>query len=60
MESKRGSEGMKSSGVFPDFHGVAIHDCWMSYFKYDTILHAICNAHLLRELNGVYILTPVD
>lgn len=51
---------MKSSGVFPDFHGVAIHDCWMSYFKYDAILHAICNAHLLRELNGVYILTPVD
>ena len=28
-------------------------DCWMSYFKYDDILHAICNAHLLRELNGV-------
>jgi len=53
VEIKRGIKGMDSSGVLPDFHGVAVHDCWMSYFKYDDMLHAICNAHLLRELNGV-------
>ena len=23
------------------------------YWKYDGLLHAICNAHLLRELTGI-------
>ena len=29
------------------------HDCWGSYWKYQDVTHAICCAHLLRELNGV-------
>lgn len=49
---KRGHVGMTEMGVLPKFQGVAIHDCWASYWKFD-ILHAICCAHLLRELNGV-------
>lgn len=49
---KRGHAGMTEMDVLPDFHGVAIHDCWASYWKFD-VLHAICCAHLLRELNGV-------
>ena len=28
-------------------------DCWGSYWKYSDCLHAICRAHLLRELNGI-------
>ncbi len=35
------------------FHGVAVHDCWSPYWKYEGIRHAVCNAHLLRELTGV-------
>lgn len=49
---KRGNIGMTDMGVLPEFNGVAIHDCWASYWKFD-VLHAICCAHLLRELNGV-------
>ena len=49
---KRGHAGMTEMDVLPNFHGVAIHDCWASYWKFD-ILHAVCCAHLLRELNGV-------
>ena len=53
IEDKRGYEGMESSDVLPHFNGIAVHDCWASYWKYDQVTHAICCAHLLRELTGV-------
>lgn len=53
MEEKRGTIGMNSSGVLPDFQGIAVHDCWKSYWSYEAVTHAICCAHLLRELTGV-------
>lgn len=53
VEEKRGTIGMNSSGVLPNFSGVAIHDFWMPYFKYEGSSHAVCNAHLLRELTGI-------
>jgi transposase len=52
VEEKRGKKGMESNGVLSDFNGIAIHDFWKPYFNYD-IDHAVCNAHLLRELTGV-------
>ena len=52
LSDKRGSKGMDEGGVLPNFHGIAIHDCWAPYWKYD-MEHGICCAHLLRELNGV-------
>ena len=30
-----------------------MHDCWASYFHYDGCRHAICGAHLLRELQAL-------
>ena len=53
VEEKRGKIGMDTSGVLPDFQGIAVHDCWNSYWSYNGVTHAICCAHLLRELVGV-------
>jgi transposase len=53
LNKKRGHEGMEAAGVLPKFHGIAVHDCWASYWKYGDITHGICCAHLLRELTGV-------
>jgi len=50
---KRGTEGTDDNGVLKDFGGVAVHDCWSPYFQYDNCSHALCNAHLVRELQGV-------
>lgn len=52
VHQKRGIEGMNDNGVLDKFHGVAVHDCWKSYWSYD-ITHAVCCAHLLRELTGI-------
>lgn len=50
---KRGNEATDAIGILKEFHGVLVHDFWKSYFMYDQCLHALCNAHILRELNGV-------
>jgi transposase len=50
VNAKRGHEGMEAGQVLPWFLGVAVHDCWLPYWKYSRILHALCCAHLLREL----------
>lgn len=46
---KRGKEALDSFGILPGFLGVAVHDGWKPYAHYDC-LHALCNAHHLREL----------
>ena len=53
ISKKRGKEGIDAGGVLPEFAGIVVHDCWASYWKYKQILHALCCAHLLRELTGV-------
>ena len=53
IHKKRGHLGMDDLGILPLFKGIVVHDCWTSYWKYPDITHAVCCAHLLRELNGV-------
>ena len=49
---KRGSEAIDAMGILPEFNGVAVHDGWKPYNVYDCD-HALCNAHLQRELTGI-------
>ena len=38
----------------PDLEGgVVVHDHWRAYYALENVLHAFCNAHLLRELQAV-------
>ena len=53
IHQKRGQIGMDAADVLPHARGIIVHDCWGSYWKYQDVTHAICCAHLLRELNGV-------
>ena len=53
INQKRGQVGMDAADVLPHARGIIVHDCWSSYWKYQDVTHAICCAHLLRELNGV-------
>ncbi len=49
----RGSEAMDSIGILPLFGGVLCHDHAKAYYTYSCI-HALCNAHHIRELEGVW------
>lgn len=51
--ARRGREAMDAAGVLPAFTGIAVHDCWKPYWCYQ-VEHALCNAHAVRELTGVY------
>ena len=53
VHENRGQKGTDDNGVLKGFEGTAVHDCWQPYFKYENCQHALCNAHLLRELQGV-------
>jgi transposase len=54
VHEKRGTDALNSSdSVLKDFKGVAVHDCWSSYFTFSSCCHALCGAHLLRELRAL-------
>jgi transposase len=49
--SKRGREALEDQkSVLSAFSGWVVHDCWASYFTGGDYRHALCGAHLLREL----------
>src|SRR4051812_49511474 len=50
---KRGKEGIDAAGVLPGFTGTLVHDAFAPYARYPAARHALCNAHLLRELIAV-------
>jgi transposase len=42
--AKRGQVAMDDIGILPEFGGIAVHDFWKSYYRYDC-QHSLCNAH---------------
>ncbi len=51
---RRGTEAMNSIGILPQFRGILCHDHLKAYYTYTHGTHALCNAHHLRELEGVW------
>jgi len=50
VHPKRGDEALLDTGVLPNCHGWAVHDGFKPYFSFETVRHALCHAHHLREL----------
>jgi transposase len=46
----RGRTAMEEAGVLPRYGGTCVHDGWPAYSFYTQCRHALCGAHLLREL----------
>jgi transposase len=53
VHPKRGTVAMNAGGVLPVFTGIAVHDAWAPYDTYTQAGHALCGAHVLRELTAV-------
>ena len=54
VHEKRGQAARRDElSVLLHFHGVAVQDCWGSYFGFAAMQHALCNAHIVKELNGI-------
>ena len=44
---------MKRGEIIADMTGVLVHDHFRPYFGLEGVLHALCNAHHLRELKAL-------
>jgi transposase len=54
VHAKRGKDGMRAAGILPHFRGIAVHDAWAPYDTFEDVAgHALCGAHVLRELVAV-------
>jgi len=49
----RGKIALDEADILPNFIGTACHDHWKTYYSFDNCIHSLCNAHHLRELQGI-------
>jgi transposase/regulator of replication initiation timing len=52
----RAKSAPDEAGVLGEFSGVMVHDRLAMYFNYDQAAHAICHAHVQRDLAAVGII----
>jgi len=52
LHKTRGTEAIDIMAILSNYKGVAVHDHWSPYNHYGS-QHSFCNAHHLRELQGV-------
>jgi transposase len=54
VHENRGAKALESEkSILNSINTWLVHDCWGSYFKFAQMRHAICGAHILRELEGI-------
>jgi transposase len=53
VSAKRGS-------LLPKVTGIVVHDHWKPYYTMTGVLHALCNAHHLRELKALVDIEKED
>ena len=53
LHEKRGTIAMDAMEIIPSYKGILLHDHWRPYNRYTNCTHSYCNAHILRELNGI-------
>jgi transposase len=58
VHPKRGRDAIDAGRILPTFTGIAVHDAWAPYDCYPQATHALCCAHLLRELIAAAELDP--
>ena len=48
--ARRGKAAIDEINILGQYRGTLVHDGWLSYTFYPKCKHALCRAHLLREL----------
>lgn len=50
----------KRGSLLADVAGIVVHDHWKPYYTLQGVLHALCNAHHLRELKALVEIEKED
>lgn len=50
VDPHRGRAAVEAIDILPRYRGTCVHDGWPVYSLYSRCTHALCGAHLLREL----------
>lgn len=50
----------KRGSLLADVTGIVVHDHWKPYYTMQGVLHALCNAHHLRELKALVEIEKED
>jgi transposase len=50
----RSKDAIDAAGIWPGFTGVLVRDGYAGYDHLDTIEHAWCGIHLVRDLRAVH------